>query len=108
MSFPLLRSNPCHLLLIVYQYTQSDSLFNGSGSSVSCSPSALVKLIELFLPTGRKMLARRGYERYVAGVPAYSTLGWFDDRLLSTFISCPEPRLAELLLHEIASGSSHC
>ena len=47
-------------------------------------------------------LARQGYETYVAGVPAYSTLGWFDDPLLSTFIDWPEPRLAELLLHEIA------
>ena len=45
---------------------------------------------------------RRGYETYVAGVSAYSTLGWFDDPLLSTFIDWPEPRLAELLLHEIA------
>ena len=45
---------------------------------------------------------RRGYETYVGGVSAYSTLGWFDDPLLSTFIDWPEPRLAELLLHEIA------
>ena len=47
-------------------------------------------------------LAREGYETYVAGVPAYSTLGWFDDPLLSTFIGWSEPRLAELLLHEIS------
>ena len=45
---------------------------------------------------------RRGYETYVAGVSAYSTLGWFDDPLLSTFIEWSEPRLAELLLHEIS------
>lgn len=47
-------------------------------------------------------LVRRGFETYVAGVPAYSTLGWFDDPLLSTFIDWSEPRLAELLLHEIS------
>ena len=47
-------------------------------------------------------LARRGYETYVAGVSAYSTLGWFNDPLLSTFIGWSEPRLAELLLHEIS------
>ena len=47
-------------------------------------------------------LARRGFETYVAGVSAYSTLGWFDDPLLSTFIDWSEPRLAELLLHEIS------
>ena len=47
-------------------------------------------------------LVRRGYETHVAGVAAYSTLGWFDDPLLSTFIDWSEPRLADLLLHEIA------
>lgn len=47
-------------------------------------------------------LARRGFETYVGGVSAYSTLGWFDDPLLSTFIGWSEPRLAELLLHEIS------
>ena len=47
-------------------------------------------------------LVRRGYETYVAGVSAYSTLGWFDDPLLSTFIGWSEPRLAELLLHEMS------
>ena len=47
-------------------------------------------------------LVRQGYETYVAGVSAYSTLGWFEDPLLSTFINWSEPRLAELLLHEIS------
>ena len=47
-------------------------------------------------------LARRGFETYVSGVSAYSTLGWFDDPLLSTFMDWSEPRLAELLLHEIS------
>lgn len=39
---------------------------------------------------------------YVADVSAYSTLGWFDDPLLSTFIHWPTARLAELLFHELA------
>ncbi len=47
-------------------------------------------------------IEERGLEVYVAGVPAYSTLGWFDDPLLSTFISWPEPDLANLLFHELA------
>lgn len=47
-------------------------------------------------------LTGEGYETYVGGVPAYSTLGWFDDPILSSFIAWPEPRLAELLIHEIA------
>jgi predicted aminopeptidase len=44
----------------------------------------------------------RGMETYVGGVPAYSTLGWFDDPILSTFIRWPEAELANLLLHEMA------
>jgi len=43
-----------------------------------------------------------GYDVYVGGVPAYSTLGWFDDPLLSTFIRFPDAQLARLLFHELA------
>jgi predicted aminopeptidase len=43
-----------------------------------------------------------GNDVYVGGVPAYSTLGWFDDPLLSTFIRFPDPQLARLLFHELA------
>lgn len=39
---------------------------------------------------------------FVAGVPAYSTLGWFDDPLLNTFVHYPEHELARLLFHELA------
>ena len=35
-------------------------------------------------------------------VTAYSTLGWFDDPLLSSFIHFPPTDLAELLFHELA------
>jgi predicted aminopeptidase len=31
-------------------------------------------------------LRQEGLEAYVAGIPAYSTLGWFDDPVLNTFI----------------------
>ena len=51
--------------------------------------------------TAEKYTAR-GLETYVGGVPAYSTLGWFDDPLLSTFVVWPEPDLANLLIHELA------
>jgi predicted aminopeptidase len=43
-----------------------------------------------------------GYDVYVGGVPAYSTLGWFDDPLLSTFIRYPDAQLARLLFHELS------
>jgi predicted aminopeptidase len=43
-----------------------------------------------------------GNDVFVGGVPAYSTLGWFDDPLLSTFIRYPDTQLARLLFHELA------
>jgi predicted aminopeptidase len=48
-----------------------------------------------------KMRAK-GYDVQVSGIPAYSTLGWFDDPLLSTFIRYPEAELARLVFHELA------
>lgn len=47
-------------------------------------------------------LAAAGDDVYVGGVPAYSTIGWFADPLLNTFIHYPEPELARLLFHELA------
>jgi predicted aminopeptidase len=47
-------------------------------------------------------LRAAGYDVHVAGVPAYSTLGWFDDPLLSSFIKYPDAQLARLLFHELA------
>jgi predicted aminopeptidase len=47
-------------------------------------------------------LQDQGDDVYVANVPAYSTLGWFDDPLLNTFIYWPVGRLAELIFHELA------
>ena len=46
-------------------------------------------------------LAAQGLDVYVGGVPAYSTLGWFDDPLLSTFIHYPDVQLARLIFHEL-------
>ena len=47
-------------------------------------------------------LRASGEDVYVAEVAAYSTLGWFDDPLLNTFIYWPAGRLAELIFHELA------
>jgi len=47
-------------------------------------------------------LRAAGNDVYVYGVPAYSTLGRFDDPLLSTFIRYPDVELARLIFHELA------
>lgn len=47
-------------------------------------------------------LAAEGYDVYIGGVPAYSTLGWFDDPVLSTFIQYPEAEVARIVFHELA------
>ncbi len=47
-------------------------------------------------------LTRQGDDVYVGGVSAYSTLGWFSDPVLSTFIQYPEPEVARIVFHELA------
>ena len=47
-------------------------------------------------------LAAEGYDVHVAGVPAYSTLGYFDDPVLSTFIRARDTEVARLIFHELA------
>ena len=44
-------------------------------------------------------LAAQGFDAFYAGVAAYSTLGWFADPLLNTFIERDDTRLAALLFH---------
>jgi predicted aminopeptidase len=47
-------------------------------------------------------LAEQGHDVYVGGVAAYSTLGWFSDPVLSTFIQFPESEVARIVFHELA------
>ncbi|MGB7181511.1 MAG: aminopeptidase [Burkholderiaceae bacterium] len=49
-----------------------------------------------------QQLAAQGMDVQVAGVPAYSTLGWFDDPIPSTVIRYPEAFIARLIFHELA------
>ncbi|MFK7912791.1 MAG: aminopeptidase [Pseudomonadales bacterium] len=44
----------------------------------------------------------RGFTTYIGAVPAYSTLGWFADPLLSTFVGWNDARLMTLLAHELS------
>lgn len=47
-------------------------------------------------------LRAAGDDVYVGGVAVYSTLGWFDDPVLNTFIHRPLPDIAGLVFHELA------
>jgi predicted aminopeptidase len=47
-------------------------------------------------------LRKEGDDVQVGGVPAYSTLGWFSDPLLSTFINYSDAELARMVFHELA------
>lgn len=48
------------------------------------------------------LLEAEGYDTLVSGVQAYSTLGWFDDPLLSSMLHWDDERLAGLIFHELA------
>jgi predicted aminopeptidase len=50
----------------------------------------------------RRLKEEEGLDVYVAGVEAYSTLGWFKDPVLNTFMHHEEANLAEILIHELA------
>ena len=43
-----------------------------------------------------------GDDVHVSGVPAFSTLGWFDDPVLSSFVRWPDTEVARLIFHELA------
>jgi len=47
-------------------------------------------------------LSEDGNDVQVGGVPAYSTLGWFSDPLLSTFINYSDAELARMVFHELS------
>lgn len=44
----------------------------------------------------------RGYDTFIGGVTAYSTLGWFDDPIHSGFTRLPDDRMAALIIHELS------
>lgn len=46
-------------------------------------------------------LREQGFDAWVGGVPAYSTLGWFDDPLLNTLVG-DEADMVATIFHELA------
>ena len=47
-------------------------------------------------------LKSQGYDVFVAGVTAYSTLGWFDDPVLNTMLGRDDHYLASVIFHELS------
>ena len=43
-----------------------------------------------------------GHDVHVGGVAAYSTLGWFADPVLNTFVNYPPVELARIIFHELS------
>jgi predicted aminopeptidase len=50
----------------------------------------------------QQVFNKAGYDTFIGGVTAYSTLGWFDDPLHSGFTRLPEDRMVALMFHELA------
>lgn len=47
-------------------------------------------------------LSREGFDTHTAPAIAYSTLGWFDDPVLNTFVELPDYQIVALIFHELA------
>ena len=54
------------------------------------------------------LMRQQGLDVYVSGVEAYSTLGWFDDPILSSMVGWGDERLATLIFHELAHQRFTC
>ncbi len=49
-----------------------------------------------------KQIKSKGYDVSVGGIRAYSTLGWFNDPVLNTFVNYSQINLASLIFHELS------
>ncbi|UVE17858.1 aminopeptidase [Pseudomonas sp. LS44] len=87
------------------------NLFAAPGLSLAplthCFPIAgCVAYRGYYTPGGARgaaaLLQQDGWDTYVTGIEAYSTLGWFDDPLLSSMLRWDDERLAALIFHELA------
>ena len=50
-------------------------------------------------------LKKQGYDTRIGEVSAWSTLGFLNDPILSSFLDRPEGSLAELIIHELTHGT---
>ncbi len=50
----------------------------------------------------QQRLQQQGFDVFVGGVAAYSTLGWFDDPVLNTMLHWSDTYFARVLFHELA------
>ena len=48
------------------------------------------------------LMQQQGFDTYLGGVEAYSTLGWFDDPILNTMLRWSDDRLVAVIFHELA------
>ncbi|MBI3018374.1 MAG: aminopeptidase [Deltaproteobacteria bacterium] len=53
----------------------------------------------------KKEFEEDGYDTYLRGVSAYSTLGWFDDPIFSTMLAFRDETLANVIIHELTHGT---
>lgn len=47
-----------------------------------------------------QQFSKQDYDTYIRGASAYSTLGWFDDPVLSSMLEYDEKDLVDLIIHE--------
>lgn len=53
----------------------------------------------------QKSLEKAGYDTYLQGVTAYSTLGWFKDPIFSTLLSYDDLTIINTIIHELVHAT---
>ena len=53
----------------------------------------------------QKQLKAEGFDTRIRSVSGWSTLGWFDDPILSNMLKRSEGQLAEVIIHELTHGT---
>lgn len=49
----------------------------------------------------KKKLEKKGFDTFIRGICAYSTLGWFEDPIFSPMLELDIPTLANIIIHEM-------